>query len=323
MKKNKEIPSISVEKIISTAIQIPGVKVDREAFLREIFTSYSEINIDVILLNGPVKAGVSRDYLKKLAKSIVDKRTLASSGASFLASLPGGWAMVASVPADVLQFFGVALRLAQEIAYIYGESDFWQAGHVSEEKVTSQLILYCGVMLGAGGASAAVRAYTVTVAKNIALKSPKIILPNAIFKIINVITKSIGIKITNKLLVKGASTIIPVIGGVISGGITFASMRPMGNRLIDTFDEAYFDYTQEDFEADWREINETILADQKIADASREKTPADTETKSTPATNYSDLIQKLRELKALLDEGIITEEEFAVLKADLIEKKKF
>ena len=31
--------------------------------------------------------------------------------------------MAATIPADVLQFFGMALRLAQELSYLYGAKD--------------------------------------------------------------------------------------------------------------------------------------------------------------------------------------------------------
>lgn len=325
MSKTNNTANTSIEKVITAAIQIPGVKVDREAFLCEIFKSYSKIKLEAILQDGPVNAGIPREYLMKIAKSLVDKRTLTSSGASFVAGLPGGFAMAATIPADMLQFYAVALRLAQEIAYIYGEADLWENGHVIEEKVTNQLILYCGVMLGASGAAATVKAFAASLAKQALVKLPKQALTQKFyFQIAKVVAKAVGIKMTKGLFAKGISKALPVVGGVVSGGITFISMRPMGKRLIDTFDEAHFDYTQEEFEADWREINETILTEQENTDTSPEETPANTETAAPPsvsATDSGNLIQNLRELKALLDEGTITEEEFTELKTNLIKNK--
>lgn len=60
--------------------------------------------------------------------------------------------MAATIPADILQFFGMALRLAQELSYLYGAQDLWKDGEIDDDKVRSQLIMYCGVMFGVSGA---------------------------------------------------------------------------------------------------------------------------------------------------------------------------
>ena len=39
------------------------------------------------------------------------------------------------IPADVMQFFGMALRLAQELSYLYGGGDLWVDGQIDDEKV--------------------------------------------------------------------------------------------------------------------------------------------------------------------------------------------
>ena len=78
-----------------------------------------------------------------MAQKLILKRTSQSSLASFAAGIPRGLAMAATIPADVLQFFGVALRLAQELSYLYGAQDLWQNGQVDDERAESQLIMYC------------------------------------------------------------------------------------------------------------------------------------------------------------------------------------
>ncbi len=45
---------------------------------------------------------------------------LLSSGASVLAGLIGGIAMAVTIPADVVHYYAMALKLAQELGYIYG-----------------------------------------------------------------------------------------------------------------------------------------------------------------------------------------------------------
>ena len=191
--------NVALEKVISTAVQIPGVKVNRDAFLCEVFKGVSPEMRNQILAVGPVEAGCTRNELKKIAKGIVDKRTLASTGASFVAGLPGGLAMAATIPADTLQFYAVALRLAQEISYIYGEPDLWDGGTLSEERVSHQLILYCGVMFGASGASATVRVLSSNLAKQALKKLPQQALTKTFYyPVIKSICKALGIRMTKR-----------------------------------------------------------------------------------------------------------------------------
>jgi hypothetical protein len=45
----------------------------------------------------------------------------------------------------------------------------------------------------------------------------------------------IGQKITKKTVEKTITKAVPVLGGVVSGGLTFVTFRPMGHRLSETF----------------------------------------------------------------------------------------
>ena len=142
---------------ISKAIQIPGVKVNRSEFLVSVFKNADNDLREKILNEGPVAAGCNKEEIKAIAKKLVNERTLTSTGLSFAAGLPGGIAMAGTIPADTIQFYGIALRLAQEISYLYGAEDLWENGSVDVERVTNQLILYCGVMFGVSGASATLK----------------------------------------------------------------------------------------------------------------------------------------------------------------------
>lgn len=320
---SNEENNTSLEKIITTAIQIPGVKVERNSFLSTVFKHLPSEKLAQILEEGPIVAGCGRAELKKIAKSIVDKRTVVSSGASFVAGLPGGLTMAATIPADMLQFYAVALRLAQEIAYIYGESDLWEDGRVNDEKVTNQLILYYGVMLGASGASATVRVISSALAKQMLKKLPqKALTKTFYYPIVKTIAKAVGIKMTKNVFAKGVSKAIPIVGGVVSGGITFLSMRPMGNRLIDTFDECHFDYTKEEFEADWREINSEEYMTDVSGNVDGMESYETFGDKFSEVNTSEGVVEKLKELKELYDMGIITEEEFLECKTELLKKYK-
>ena len=239
---------VSLESIITSAVQIPGVKISRDKFLAETFVS-EDFPIQDILDMGPVAAGISQERLTAIANKLILKRTSQSSIASFAAGIPGGLAMAATIPADVLQFFGMALRLAQEISYLYGAQDLWKDGQIDDEKVKNQLLLYCGVMFGVSGAVSGVRVLSVQIAKTTLKKLPQKALTKTFwYPFIKQIGKAIGVKVTKSAVAQGFSKAIPVIGGVISGGLNFASMMPMANRLQAAFDSASFGYTEEEFE---------------------------------------------------------------------------
>lgn len=87
--------SLSLVDIISTAIQIPGVKTDRSSFLREQFKGENRELIENIVAVGPVQAGCTRKQLQQMSRKLIQTSTRTSTAASFVAGLPGGLAIAA------------------------------------------------------------------------------------------------------------------------------------------------------------------------------------------------------------------------------------
>ncbi len=314
---------ISLTNVVSTAIQIPGIRVDREAFLREQFKAEDPVALSSILAVGPVAAGCDRDKLRRKAEAVILGTTLKSTGASFLAGLPGGLAMAVTIPADILQFYGMALKMAQEIAYLYGEQDLWKGDMPDDEKITNQLILYCGVMLGATGAAATVRLMSSSLAKQVLKKLPqKPLTKTFYYPIVKSVLRFFGKTLTKTSFAKGVSKAIPVFGGLVSGGITFVSLKPMGERLQQALDKAHFSYSDIEIQNDIREVEEEtarIAAEDGAdeADAAAGESPAEVPAAGSPLIDYDGI----RKAKELLDEGIIDEKEFAEIKARIISGK--
>ena len=325
----------ALENVITSAVQIPGVKVDRRKFLSEIFSS-EEYAIQDILDFGPIQTGVPQEKLAKIADKLILKRTSQSSLASFAAGIPGGLAMAATVPADVLQFFGMSLRLAQELSYLYGADDLWKNGQIDDEKVQNQLLLYCGVMFGVSGAVSGVRVLSTQIAKTTLKKLPQKALTKTFwYPMVKQIGKAIGVKVTKSTVAKGVSKAIPVLGGVISGSLNFASMMPMANRLKSALDSASFGYTEEDLENDIT-IIETIDLNQEDGGVEEQDTKAKIvangkkigenisglfgKKKAETTTESDDTFEALKKLSELKEMGIITQEEFDTKKAELLSK---
>lgn len=316
MSYNEE--SNKFEVVLTTALKMPGVKVDRTSFLIKELSQYvPEEKINRAVKSNTADAGIDVALLNKIAKNLVNKRTNQTAGTSFLAGLPGGIAMAATVPADTLQFFGVALKIAQELAYLYGFEDLWNGNEIDSERVRNELTLFLGVMFGVGGANTALRLISSRMAKQVLKKLPQKALTKTIYyPIIKKIAAAIGVKMTKETFAKSASKIIPILGGVISGGLTFISMKPMGNRLKDTLSISLnSNYTKEDLKNDIedleRETGETIDIEFEEVAATSDQ------TSNAEKFNLADEILKF---KSLLDEGVITEEEFNEIKKDLIHK---
>ena len=299
-KKSIKETAVDLKSIIETALKIPGVKVSREAFLREQFKNYSSDVINLVVERGPVEAGFSNEELQKKAIRFIKEKTAVATGGSFLAGIPGGIAMAVTLPADIVQFYCVALSMAQGLVYLYGEQDIWCENATDSDHVTNQLILYCGVMLGAAGADAAVRVMSAALAKQALKKLPQMALTKTFYyPIIKSTLKFFGLSITKSSFAKGVSKALPVVGGVVSGGITLASMYPMGKRLMKVLDEAHFDYTQEEFEADMKVLKGSGAED----------------------TNHNEEIyRQIENARKMLENGIITEAGYAEIERKLIEK---
>lgn len=242
--------------IFNQAMKLPGVKVDRRSFLTEVFQDKSNEMITKILEVGPVSAGCTRAELEDLANKLISKRTSKSSLVSFASGLPSNMLVVlGTTSVDVAQFYGFTLKLAQEIAYLYGIEDLWVNGNLDKKKIQNQLILYLGVMFGISEANSVVKTISSSMAQKVLKKLPQMSLTKSvIYRVVKKIAQILGYKMTKEVFAKGVSKCIPVVGGAISGGMTWVSMRKMGFRLANVLDEANFSYTEKEFEADWEDL---------------------------------------------------------------------
>lgn len=307
------------ENILMNALKIPGIKVNRKDFLYEILSS-SIKDLDTIKLaisKSPIEAGISIYQLDKIAKSLINKRTTHTSVASFAAGIPGGLAMAATIPMDTLQFLGTAIRLSQELAYLYGYEDLWDGNQLDDEKVKRELTLFLGVMFGVGGSASALRVISNNISKQVIQKtSRKALTKTAYYPIIKKIGAMIGVKVTKDSFAKGISKAVPVLGGIVSGGITYVSMKPMGNRLSKVLSDSNGNYTDSDLERDLKDIENEIV-DVDFREVDKEDIAVTTEDIQNSKNSFS-VADELLKFKELLDAGLITREEFDKKKIELI-----
>ena len=190
-------------------------------------------------------------------------------------------------------------------------------------------MLYCGVMFGVSGAVSGVRVLSTQISKTALKKIPQKALTKTFwYPILKKIAKTVGVTITKKTVAQGVSKVVPLIGGVISGSINFASMMPMANRLKDALDKAAFNYSEEEFNKDIEIIMNPDDYEEKVEDESFSKKISDGIKNTNEGiskfitkmgkNNQTDKYEELKKLKELLDDNIITQEEFEQKKKEIL-----
>ena len=239
-------------QVLQQVVKLPVVKVNRSKFLMDKFSKkVASKDIPRLLEEGPT-ALLPQETLDQVANACIKDNVLLASGTSVLAGLPGGIAMAVTIPTDVAQFYAFSLKLAQELGYIYGYDDLWASRDELSEDAQNTLLLYLGVMLGVNGTAALLRAGGVAIAKQVMKTVPQKALTKTLwYPILKKVLKIFGVNLTKGGLAKGMGKFIPILGGVISGGLTFATMKPMGESLqkelskLVNYDEVQY---QEDIE---------------------------------------------------------------------------
>jgi hypothetical protein len=143
---------------------------------------------------------------------------------SFATGIPGGLTMLATVPVDVAQYYYHVIVVAQKLAYVYGFSEFGMV----DDNFKSLLTLLIGVMTDIDDADKTVmEIFSVDAAKNIT----GLTLGKAFNKTIVRIAIALSYRLTGKTIFKSIWKAIPFIGGLVSGGITLFTFRPMCDKL--------------------------------------------------------------------------------------------
>jgi hypothetical protein len=215
-------------------VRFPGVRINRDEFLRQELTKLraSEEVIERALATSPALAGVPLLALDTLADETITYETNKSAALSFAAGLPGGFAMLGTIPADLMQYYAHALRIMQKLAYLYGWRDLL-ADVDEDDEMLGVLAVFFGVMLGVGGAAQSLTAFARIAAKTAYQKhvTKRALMSITWYPVVKYSLRVIGINITKSSFTKGASKIVPVIGGFVSSGLTFMALQTQSARL--------------------------------------------------------------------------------------------
>ena len=219
-------------KVLRTVLALPYAKVDRSRFLRvQLSPHCTEQQVIDAIEGRPAQAAILPQIIDTLADACIRSHVFKASGASFAAGLPGGFAIAATIPADLVQLQWNALIMAQKLAYLYGWPDLLENGEV-DEQTELELTLLFGTMTGVAAAEKGLADIARRFAGQVFRRLPRQALTKTIYyPIAKQVAKWIGISLTKRGFAGGLAKAVPVIGGVVSAGVTAAAMRPMGKRL--------------------------------------------------------------------------------------------
>lgn len=363
--------------IMQRAASLKVVKINRGDFLRsEIKRRFPEIDADFAVETTPAETGIAPEDLDRMAIDVIDLETKKCAGLSFLAGIPGGLAMVGTVPADLAQYFAHVMRIEQKLAYIYGWQTFLNEEDEVDDETVMKLVVLMGVMMQVGGAANAVTTFAANTAR---AGIEKAIQKQALTKTfwynpMKKVLRYLGVNLTKQTFAKTASKVVPVIGGAISGGMTYMAYKPGAERLrryLRSLPTSGIDETlypdiiaiEADKAAAEREkaLSEaktaTLNAAQSVGElaagtaqaagsaaveglqaagataksalgaaggilgslASRAKASRAASTSTAKVdSSFEDSLEKVKQLKELLDCGILTQEEFDAKKCKLL-----
>lgn len=233
--------SIDIEDVIILGLRTPGIRISRSEFLKkELMKNYSEEIISKAIETTPAKSGIKADEINVIADNVIKYERNCVSGISAALGTPGGLSMVATIPADIIQYYGYMLRAAQKLMYLYGfpEINVEEKGQTFDSETLNILIICFGVMHGVAGANNAIKLMAKGLAKGVSKKIMTTALTKGtLYPMVKKIAKWFGVNMTKKLLAGTVQKTIPVIGGVIGGSITFVSFKPCCDKLKESLQD--------------------------------------------------------------------------------------
>lgn len=225
---------VDTEDIIVLGLRIPAVHIDREEFLRKQFMkNYANDVIQDAVKFNPAHAGITVEEIDNIADQVIQYERNCVSGISLALGAPGGVAMVATLPTDIAQYYGYMLRAIQKLLYLYGFPKINVENGVNIDDETMNLITLClGVMYGVEGSVASIKILSNALGKGVEKKLlQKALTKGTFYPIVKKISRWFSVCMTKQVFAGFFRKAIPVVGGVVGGGITYLSFKPCCDNL--------------------------------------------------------------------------------------------
>ena len=222
-------------KVLSTSLKLPFVKVDREEFLTKELSKFCTPMEVITALNEGTLGVLNKKEIDKLANQCISYHLTMVCGTSALMGLPGGWWMAGTIPTDLTQFYGHILSLMQKLIYLYGWPSLTDVNHQLDDESLNIMTLFVGVMMGNKMAVDTLNKVVVQVTEKASVRISETVLAEYVVKV----AQWIGVSMTKESFAKGMGKVLPLVGAPISATITYYTFRPMARRLKKHLDELY------------------------------------------------------------------------------------
>lgn len=223
------------DSILKMGLKMPFSRVDKDRYLRRIFSSKVEGDEQINLILSEKPASVfPEDVIDALAVKEIRKHALCVTVLSILCALPpDGWLMWLLILVDFVQFQIFVFVILQKMLYLYGCRSLFAEEHLSEDKsVNMMLLLISVVMIG--------KHQVVRLAKSAAGMAVKQVIQRfavrlmtrmVVLNVLRQLAKWFGIVLTKEMVISSLSVIIPLLCALISGLISLWLFMPMVRRL--------------------------------------------------------------------------------------------
>lgn len=203
---------IDLKDFVLMAVKVPGVNINRREFLKkELGKKNDDKKVAKALETNPKMANIDSAIIEYIVDDVIEeerKKVVAIS-----AALGVSGAVAITLPTDIAQYFGFMLRVAQKLMYLYGYPEL-NVNENMDDDTANVLAIALGTMLGVQGADAALRNVSKGIIASISagLKVSSKGIPQFVGSLVGVGFGKLGLGVVGLSL--------PIIGGVISGGLT-------------------------------------------------------------------------------------------------------
>lgn len=223
------------KSLLNMILAMPGAKINRTEFLSNVFNSESPEVIKRIL-EEPITSVVSVETLEKAAQHVINVQTFKVTSLSTIAGIPGGLAMLGTVPADIVNFYYHTIVIGQKLGYLWGFPDMLDDNGNITDKGRIILTGFIGVMNKIAAAEQVVKAIAKDLVKRTAGETAermatKLFMKPVIAQSVEQVAKKLSLQIASKSSVRLVNKLIPVISGVICGTMTYASFKNQAKKL--------------------------------------------------------------------------------------------
>ncbi len=218
--------------LLQNAMKLPKIQLDRASWYTKVLSPYvSEQTLGRALTTSPARAGIEHPTLSQVAQATLRAHRRGVTTLSLVTGLPGGVALAGALPADLAQFLWHLIQVAQKLTALYG----WPPLFVSPKSLTADetllLTVFLAQMFGSERADKLLQEIQQSYRDESGPLPRDPIASYHLKEEAQYMYEWMGINAAREGLTKTLARVVPVLGGLLSGGLSYLAFTKMGQRL--------------------------------------------------------------------------------------------